>query len=195
MAEALDIEPMICGKIDTPINPKLTPDIAPEFHIPINFRSNDATVAHTTPLKKIHFLSNSPKTDGDNSSSTLPPIDAQNLNNLSDDVKTQIITHFDTATDYFVAAAVYPSTSNGVTAAADFDANDITLDLAKLSTAASTDVPEMRKMPQNMNIPSLWNVSVIEKSTDDDRRATTATTQPRRTNLKPNDSEWEFVDM
>lgn len=185
LAEALDIEPVICGKIDTPVNPKLTPDFAPEFHIPNSFHAKDGAVAHTTPLKKIHFLSNSPKSG----SYPLPPTDAQNLNNLSDDVKTQII-NFDTTSDYFAAAAVYPSTSsNGMTAADDLDAD--TAETILRSVKSLADVPEVRKMPQNMNIPSLWNVSVIEKSTEDDLRATT---QPRP-NLKPNDSEWELVDM
>lgn len=187
LAEALNIEPVKCGKIDTPLNPKLTPDIAPEYHFTNHLLKNESNVMHTTPLKKIHFLANSPPTQMattiqsnttlTNNAKPLQTIEAHNLNNLSDDFKTQIFnldkTLIDNNSDNNI---VYPSTSNGIRSQQN-----------NAMKKSSNDIPEIKKMPQNMNIPSLWNVTIIEKPLE-----SSPSSEIKRNN---NDSEWEFVDM
>lgn len=172
LAEQFNIESIKCGKIDTPLIPKLTPDIAPVYHIPNHFSLNESNVSHTTPLKKMHFLSNSPTTP-------TKSIEAHNLNNLSDDIKTQIFNLDTTLFDHLESDnCVHQST------------NDTRLQ--ENTEKKLNSIPEIKKMPQNMNIPSLWNVTIIEKSDNNQPSSSSSISRPE---LKRNDSEWELIDM
>lgn len=77
LAAALNIEPINCAQV---IVTHKTPDIAPEFHYPFDYvYPTVATACHTTPLKRMHFIS-----DDLDEAHTI----SVNAENLSDDMKT-----------------------------------------------------------------------------------------------------------
>lgn len=83
LAAALNIELINCAQvIVTDSTVKLTPDIAPEFHYPFDYVYPTAATSgacHTTPLRRIHFLS-----DDDE----VPHSINHENENLCDDMKT-----------------------------------------------------------------------------------------------------------
>lgn len=155
LAAALDIKPV---KFEKPIKPavvKLTPDLVPEFHYSLNYPITHET-QHTTPLKRIHFL-NEDNVDGIRKSST--PI-TTNYSNRS-----------------------YPVEEQPDLVTISFDANS-SEQLAEFSNVKN-DIPEIKQMPNSMNIPKLWNVQVEQCTGNDDVQS-----ESQRSS-----DGWEMIDM
>lgn len=92
LAAALNIEPINCAQVIVTHNTvKLTPDIAPEFHYPFDYAYPSAATSsnracNTTPLKRMHFISDDLDDDVPQSMSVnqFNEIDYENLSNYSE---------------------------------------------------------------------------------------------------------------
>jgi len=156
-----------------------TPDLQFKWQYPlngddINYSNNEE---QKISLKKIHFIS-----DDDNLQT---PVSEENklneLTNLCDDDKKNVLTRSD-ITNNCTGTPSKHTICNDTSEAAI-----LTKSLYAVNTTSEMSVPEVKKMPDYMNIPNLWNIRSNESNNVQGESSSH--------DQQSDNSDWEIIDM
>lgn len=167
LAEILNIEPVKFEKLKSPIS--LDP-------LPYPF-SIQKYNSHSTPLKKIHFISE------EESPSTPPQTENcetfKNHSNICDDVKNIMMKSDMTGYKSYDEELDFPTTSKSV-----------------YQLKSPDLIPDLQEIPEFMNIPNLWNIRMVNDDSGYGGGGSGSNPQEKKKSSDSSESEqWEFIDI
>lgn len=167
MAELLNIEPVTLEK-------KIeSPEILEPIPYPFSIQQYNS---HSTPMKKIHFISEEP-------SPPSPPIENsevfKNHSNICDDVKNIMMKSDMTGYRTYDDVLDLPTSSKSV-----------------YQLKSPDLIPDLQELPEFMNIPNLWNIRMVNDDSGYGGGGSGSEAQKKKKSSDSSESEqWEFIDI